>query len=331
MVTGRGAKQQQQQKQNFNQLASQIKANGAQQANITGDSLKAQTDLLTKTFGEVTNVQIVGQTGPVLVTTSGQGLTGLAGKAAGGAGGLGKGVSFDGTTSDTQFGFADLEDLEAGYDMSGFSGSLEDYASSVGYDMNGVSDASQMVGMEFSALGTESFSLGNSFMNLGGIAQMAGAGLGALLGGAIGGPAGSAIGSIVGTIGGIFLKSLLLSSGGLVNGHGAVGRMAGGGAVHRFAGGGLLRDSVPALLEPGEFVMRKSAVDSMGLPAMERMNAIGKSGMPPVKIQIENSGQEKDAEQGESMMDGEAMVVKMILKDLKSNGPIRKSIRANGR
>ena len=331
MVTGRGAKQQQQQTQNFNQLASQIKANGAQQANITGDALKAQTDLLTKTFGEVTNVQIVGQIGPLLVTTTGQGLSGLAGKAAGGVGGLGKGVSFDGTTSDTQFGFADLEDLEDGFNMSGFSGSLEDYASSVGYDMNGITDASQMVGMEFSALGTESFSLGNSFMNLGSIAQMAGAGLGALVGGAIGGPAGSAIGSIIGTIGGIFLKSMLLSSGGLVNGYGAIGRMAGGGAVHRFAGGGLQRDSVPALLEPGEFVMRKSAVESMGLPAMERMNATGKSGMPPVKIQIENSGQEKDAEQGESMMDGEAMVVKMILKDLKSNGPIRKSIRANGR
>lgn len=331
MVTGRGAEQQQQQKQNFNQLASQIKANGAQQANITGDALKAQTDFLTKTFGEVTNVQIVGQVGPVLVTTTGQGLTGLAGKAAGGLGGLGKGVSFDGTTSDSQFGFADLEDLEDGFNMSGFSGSLEDYASSVGYDMNGITDASQMVGMEFSALGTESFSLGNSFMNLGNIAQMAGAGLGALLGNAIGGPAGSAIGSIIGTIGGIFLKSMFLSSGGLVNGYGAVGRMAGGGAVHRFAGGGLQRDSVPALLEPGEFVMRKSAVDSMGLPAMERMNSTGKSGMPPVKIQIENSGQEKDAEQGESMMDGEAMVVKMILKDLKSNGPIRKSIRANGR
>ena len=323
--------QQQQQKQNFNQLASQIKANGAQQANITGDALKAQTDLLTKTFGQVTNVQIVGQTGPVLVTTSGQGLTGLAGKAGGGLGGLGKGPNFDGTTSDSQFGFADLEDLEDGFNMSGFSGSLEDYASSVGYDMNGISDASQMVGMEFSALGTESFSLGNSFMNLGNIAQMAGAGLGALLGNAIGGPAGSAIGGIVGAIAPMLIKSFFFSNGGLVNGYGAVGRMAGGGAVHRFAGGGLQRDSVPALLEPGEFVMRKSAVDSMGLPAMERMNSTGKSGMPPVKIQIENSGQEKDAEQGETMMDGEAMVVKMILKDLKSNGPIRKSIRANGR
>jgi len=185
--------------------------------------------------------------------------------------------------------------------------------------------------MEFSALGTESFSLGNSFMNLGNIAQMAGAGLGALLGNAIGGPAGSAIGGIVGAIAPMLIKSFFFSNGGLVNGYGAVGRMAGGGAVHRFAGGGLQRDSVPALLEPGEFVMRKSAVDSMGLPAMERMNSTGKSGMPPVKIQIENSGQEKDAEQGETMMDGEAMVVKMILKDLKSNGPIRKSIRANGR
>lgn len=331
-VTGSGEKNKQLQTQNFNNLAATIKTNGAEAAAITGDAIKSQTDLLTKTFGEITNVQIVGQVGPLLVTTSGQGLSGLGGKAAGGVGGLGKGgTSFDGTTSDTQFGYGDLDDLQEGMDMSGFQGSLTDYATSVGYDMNGITDASQMVGMEFSALGDNSFSLGNSFMNLGNIAQMAGAGLGGLIGGAIGGPAGSAIGSIIGTIGGLFLKSMFLSSGGLVNGYGAVGRMAGGGAVHRFAGGGLQRDSVPALLEPGEFVMRKSAVDSVGLPAMERMNATGNSGMPPVKIQIENSGQEKDAEQGESMMDGEAMVVKLILKDLKSNGPIRKSIRANGR
>jgi len=97
----------------------------------------------------------------------------------------------------------------------------------------------------------------------------------------------------------------------------------------RFAGGGLkMRDSVPALLEPGEFVMKKSSVDSIGRSAMERMNATGRSGGPTnIKVQVENQGQPKEAEQGQTQIDGETAIVKLILKDLSSNGPIRRTIR----
>jgi hypothetical protein len=114
--------------------------------------------------------------------------------------------------------------------------------------------------------------------------------------------------------------SVFMKSGGLVSDYGAIKRFAGGGNV-------MYQDRVPALLEPGEFVMKKSAVDSIGKSSMERMNASGKA--PPVKVQIENSGSEKEAEQGDTQFDGEAMIVKLILKDLKSNGPIRKSMRSN--
>ena len=63
----------------------------------------------------------------------------------------------------------------------------------------------------------------------------------------------------------------------------ALGRFAGvggrheGGKVHGFAGGGMVpgrgnRDTVPAMLQPGEFVMRKSAVKKIGADNMAEMN-----------------------------------------------------------
>jgi hypothetical protein len=153
------------------------------------------------------------------------------------------------------------------------------------------------------------------------------------LGGGGGGGGGGLFGGIVRGISGLFSggaaagsvemlggASVFMKSGGLVSDYGAIKRFAGGGNV-------MYQDRVPALLEPGEFVMKKSAVDSIGKSSMERMNASGKA--PPVKVQIENSGSEKEAEQGDTQFDGEAMIVKLILKDLKSNGPIRKSMRSN--
>ena len=50
-----------------------------------------------------------------------------------------------------------------------------------------------------------------------------------------------------------------------------------GGKIHGFAGGGMVpgrgnRDTVPAMLQPGEFVMRKSAVNKIGADNMANMN-----------------------------------------------------------
>lgn len=51
-----------------------------------------------------------------------------------------------------------------------------------------------------------------------------------------------------------------------------------GGKVHRFASGGLVpgsgnRDTVPAMLSPGEFVIRKSSVNKMGAGTLAAMNS----------------------------------------------------------
>ena len=104
-----------------------------------------------------------------------------------------------------------------------------------------------------------------------------------------------------------------------------------GAGMKRFASGGGVKkiDSVPALLQPGEFVMKKSAVDAIGSNNLERMNASNKASNKPtnIKVQLENSGKEKEAEQGETQFDGETAIVKIILKDLSSNGPIRRSMR----
>ena len=63
--------------------------------------------------------------------------------------------------------------------------------------------------------------------------------------------------------------------------------MAAGGSM-----GGTPRDRVPALLEPGEFVMSRGAVNAAGLPAMQQMNS---GGMPPISVNINNEGTPQEA------------------------------------
>ena len=69
---------------------------------------------------------------------------------------------------------------------------------------------------------------------------------------------------------------------------GGKNKKAQGGFIHRFAEGGSVpgsgnRDSVPAMLTPGEFVMRKSAVQSVGVSNLSRMNRSGGGSIPPNK------------------------------------------------
>jgi hypothetical protein len=175
-------------------------------------------------------------------------------------------------------------------------------------------------------------------------ASQAGGGIGGMISNLFSG-IGNIFGSIFSSIGsgfGSLFKGIFsifgFSSGGSVGSSGALMHLARGGfipnygAMQHLASGGLrMRDSVPALLEPGEFVMKKTSVDSIGRSSMERMNATGKSsgGATNIKVQVDNSGQPKEAQQGETQFDGETAIVKLILKDLNSNGPIRRSIRGN--
>lgn len=100
---------------------------------------------------------------------------------------------------------------------------------------------------------------------------------------------------------------------------------AAGGIVH-MAAGGMLRDRVPALLEPGEFVMKKAATKGIGEPALNRMNATGSAG-GNVVVNIKNEGTPQDATASQPRFDGEKFVIDIVTRDLRNNGPIRKSMR----
>ena len=63
---------------------------------------------------------------------------------------------------------------------------------------------------------------------------------------------------------------------------------SGGMARKKYYGGSLVsgaggRDSIPAMLTPGEFVMRKSAVDKYGSPMLSKMN-MGAFKMPSYSV-----------------------------------------------
>jgi len=108
---------------------------------------------------------------------------------------------------------------------------------------------------------------------------------------------------------------------------GALNMLAAGGLVKRFAGGGNVnyQDRVPALLQPGEFVMKKSAVKAMGAGNMAMMNATGSGGN--VVVNITNEGTPQEATASQPMFDGEKYVIDIVTRDLRNNGPIRKSLR----
>jgi len=96
-----------------------------------------------------------------------------------------------------------------------------------------------------------------------------------------------------------------------------------------FAAGGpvLARDRVPALLEPGEFVVRRPVAKAIGGQVLGAMNS-GAVKPGDVQINMNNQGVPKTAEATAPRFDGERFVVDIITRDLKNNGQIRKSLRA---
>jgi hypothetical protein len=101
---------------------------------------------------------------------------------------------------------------------------------------------------------------------------------------------------------------------------------ASGGPVRKLAAGGMQRDRVPALLEPGEFVMKRSAARSIGESNLNAMNATGSPGN--VAVNIINQGTPQESNQPSApRFDGEKFVIDIVTRDLRNNGPIRKSLR----
>jgi hypothetical protein len=145
-------------------------------------------------------------------------------------------------------------------------------------------------------------------------------------------------GIIANLFSGLFGQGGILS--GLFNGifgglGGGVG-LAQGGMVHLAQGGAaisasLSRDRVPAMLEPGEFVLRKQSARKIGMPALQAMNATGTAGgTGNVSINVTNEGSPKQADASPPRFDGEKYVVDVIMRDISNNGPIRRSLRGRG-
>jgi hypothetical protein len=100
------------------------------------------------------------------------------------------------------------------------------------------------------------------------------------------------------------------------------------GSVPQMASGGMMRDRVPALLEPGEFVIRKPIARKIGASNLAAMNATGNTGSNSAPtINIKNEGSPKNAEASPPRFDGERYVIDIIMRDLSTNGPIRRTLR----
>ena len=105
---------------------------------------------------------------------------------------------------------------------------------------------------------------------------------------------------------------------------------ASGGIVRKMAAGGAVqsRDRVPALLEPGEFVMRRPAAKAIGGAALNQMNATGKNLTPPnIQVNLNNEGAPKNVQSAAPRIQGDKIIIDMITRDLRNNGPIKKSLR----
>lgn len=134
---------------------------------------------------------------------------------------------------------------------------------------------------------------------------------------------------------GSFISSIFFASGGTIRafaGGGIIQQFASGGSpmIQNLAGGGHLRDRVPAMLEPGEFVIRRPAARAIGGPALQSMNATGRvdgSAMSAPIINVSNEGSAKEVKSAQPKFDGEKYVIDIVLRDLANNGPLRRTLR----
>jgi hypothetical protein len=92
-----------------------------------------------------------------------------------------------------------------------------------------------------------------------------------------------------------------------------------------------LRDSVSAMLEPGEFVLRKPIVDKLGVDTLNKINAGSGDfgGDVNVEVNINNNGTPANVTATpEIRRENGKIIVDVILEDIRTNGPIRQQIRS---
>ena len=159
--------------------------------------------------------------------------------------------------------------------------------------------------------------LGSLFGGGGGLGSLFGGGGG--LGSTFGRIAGSFFGGPIGAGIGGFLGGLLpFVNGGLVPDP----------RIARFASGGIVRDRLPALLEPGEFIMRRQAVNTLGLATLRDLNNINYSSnnnpAPRGDVTfnvINNVGPGIDIEQSSTVDEDDNRVLNAIVRLSSSRSP----------
>lgn len=127
---------------------------------------------------------------------------------------------------------------------------------------------------------------------------------------------------------------------GFTSGAGGIQGFASGGYVH--GAGSSTSDSIPARLSNGEFVVRASSVDKVGVGFLNYINSLGsktsKIKMPnefanggavssssgQIGVEIINNGSGKEV--AEASYDPKTMVVSVVLEDLNKNGPLAKGL-----
>jgi hypothetical protein len=90
------------------------------------------------------------------------------------------------------------------------------------------------------------------------------------------------------------------------------------------------RDRAPALLEPGEFVLRKQAVDKLGIDNAIRLNSTGEvDAQPNIEVNIINNGtSQTTVSEPVIRKENGKLIVDVVLEDLKNNGPIKRQIKS---
>jgi hypothetical protein len=82
------------------------------------------------------------------------------------------------------------------------------------------------------------------------------------------------------------------------------------------------------MLEPGEFVLRKPAVDRMGLDTAIRLNSTGNiDNDVNVEVNVINNSSPVTPTIQQTRRENGKIVVDVILEDVRNNGPIRQAIR----
>ena len=97
----------------------------------------------------------------------------------------------------------------------------------------------------------------------------------------------------------------------------------------QYAAGGLLRDSKPALVESGEYIVRKTAARQAGLPALNKLNATGQMGatIPDVKVNVINNGTSQEVESTKAKLQGDQYIIDVVVRDMQNNGRTRQQMR----